>query len=58
MNRAEAKNSFSPPVLAKRLVERIQISSGMLKMRVNVMEFGRFTENIGDPARSRRRGKQ
>jgi len=43
MNSAEARSSFSPPVFWKRLVDRIQISSGMLKMRVSVMELGRFT---------------
>src|ERR1700690_1217220 len=43
MNRAEAKSSFSPLVLGKRLVERIHINSGILKMRLSVMELGRFT---------------
>ena len=43
MNKAEANSSFCPLALVKRLLERIQISSGMLKMRVSVMEFGRFT---------------
>ena len=48
MNSAEASNSFSPPVLSNRLVERIQISSGMLQMRVSVMELGRFTGYAGN----------
>src|SRR5580700_3052679 len=48
INRAEASSSFSPPVLSKRLVERIQISSGILQMRVSVMELGRFTGPLGD----------
>jgi len=52
-NSAEASSSFSPPVLWKRLVERIQISSGTLKMRVSVMELGRFTAGT-----SRRRAKR
>ena len=43
MNSAEASNSFSPFTLVKRLLERIQISRGMLKMRISVMELGRFT---------------
>src|ERR1039457_4521955 len=47
MNSAEASNSFCPLLLGNRLVERIQISSGMLKMRVSVMEFGRFTAGTG-----------
>ena len=43
MNRAEASNSYSPVWLLKRVLERIQISRGMLKMRISVMELGRFT---------------
>lgn len=43
INRAEASNSFSPFWLLNRPVERIQINSGILKMRTNVMELGRFT---------------
>src|SRR3981081_1098193 len=43
MNKAEASNSFSPLVLVKRALERIHISKGMLKMRISVMELGRFT---------------
>src|SRR5690242_11518058 len=43
MNSAEASSSFSPFALGKRLVDRIQIRAGMLKMRVSVMELGRFT---------------
>src|SRR5579863_7873020 len=43
MNTIEASNSFSPFSLLKRLLERIQISRGMLRMRISVMELGRFT---------------
>ena len=43
MNTAEASNSFSPFTLLKRLLEIIQISRGMLAMRISVMELGRFT---------------
>jgi hypothetical protein len=43
MNSAEANNSFSPVTLLKRPLERIHISRGMLKMRISVMELGRFT---------------
>src|ERR1700730_14426846 len=43
MNSAEASNSFSPFTLLKRPLERIHISKGMLKMRMSVMELGRFT---------------
>jgi hypothetical protein len=43
MKSADASNSFSPFCVAKRLLESTQISSGMLKIRVIVMEFGRFT---------------
>src|SRR5882672_3431099 len=43
INNAEARISCSPGMLWKRLLERIQISSGILKMRVSVMELGRFT---------------
>ena len=34
----------SQPAELKRLLDRIQISTGMLKIRVSVMEFGRFTK--------------
>ena len=44
INRAEAKSSFCPSKLLKRLVESIQISSGMLQMRLSVMELGKFTD--------------
>ena len=47
MNRAEASSSFSPVTLEKRLLERIQISRGMLNMRISVMELGRFTAQSG-----------
>src|SRR5205807_8191237 len=47
MNRAEASSSFSPVALEKRLLERIQIRRGMLKMRISVMELGRFTAQSG-----------
>src|SRR4029077_4915247 len=40
---ADASNSFSPFGLVSRPVERIQIKSGMLKIRTNVMELGKFT---------------
>src|SRR5215469_4250599 len=43
INRAEASSSFWPFSLLRRVVERTQISRGMLKMRTNVMEFGKFT---------------
>src|SRR5271169_3907591 len=43
MNRAEASNSLSPFTLLKRPLERIHISRGMLKIRMSVMELGRFT---------------
>src|ERR1700683_302587 len=43
MNSAEASNSFSPLTLLKWLLERIHISRGMLKIRISVMELGRFT---------------
>jgi hypothetical protein len=54
MKSAEASSSFSPPVLSNRLVERIQISSGMLAMRVSVMELGRFTGSHSRSAPKRR----
>src|SRR5215472_13082914 len=40
---ADARISCSPFKPANRLLERIQISSGMQQMRVSVMELGRFT---------------
>src|SRR5260370_26071798 len=40
---ADASNSFSPCTLLNRTLERIHISRGMLKMRISVMELGRFT---------------
>src|SRR5262249_21333419 len=43
MNKAEASNSFSPVMLEKWLLDRIQIKRGMLQMRLSVMELGRFT---------------
>lgn len=43
MNRIEASSSFSPLTLVKRVVESTQMSRGMLKIRVSVMELGRFT---------------
>src|ERR1035437_3913920 len=43
MNSAEASHSFSPLTLLKRVLERIHISRGMLKIRISVMELGRFT---------------
>src|SRR5215831_7621646 len=47
MNSADASNSFAPFALLKRELERIQISRGMLRMRLSVMELGRFTEMDG-----------
>jgi hypothetical protein len=37
MKSAEASSSFSPCTLVKRLLDRIQISTGTLKMRLSVM---------------------
>ena len=37
MKSADASNSFSPCTLLKRLLERSQINSGMLTMRLSVM---------------------
>ena len=50
MNNADASSSFSPVALLKRELERIQISKGMLAMRVNVMELGRFTRTYSSTA--------
>jgi hypothetical protein len=44
MNRNEAMSSRSPLLELNQLLVSTQISTGMLKMRVNVMEFGRFTQ--------------
>src|SRR5579864_3422370 len=43
INSAEASSSFSPFTLLKRALDKIQISKGMLKIRISVMELGRFT---------------
>src|SRR5882757_7650207 len=43
MKMAEASNSFSPVTLLNRPLERTHISRGMLKIRISVMELGRFT---------------
>ena len=43
INKAEANSSCHPSKLLKRLVVSIQISSGMLQIRLSVMELGRFT---------------
>src|SRR5450631_1522920 len=43
MKIAEASNSFSPCRLLNRPLARIHISRGMLKIRISVMELGRFT---------------
>src|SRR5215469_166689 len=43
MKITEANNSLSPEMPLKRGLRRIHISKGMLKMRINVMELGRFT---------------
>src|SRR5579863_602650 len=46
-NSAAASNSFSPFTLEKRLVDSTQISTGMLRMRMSVMELGKFTVTGG-----------
>src|ERR1039457_2664687 len=51
MKIAEASNSFSPFTLLKRPLERIHISRGMLKMRMSVMELGRFILRAAPEAR-------
>src|SRR5262252_998850 len=51
MNNADASNSFAPCVLLKCEPERIQTSRGILQMRLNVMEFGRFTLQEGSGGR-------
>src|SRR3954470_20407635 len=43
INRAEASSSLSPLTLLNRALDRIHISRGMLKIRISVMELGRFT---------------
>ena len=43
MKIAEASSSFAPWSLLKWLEDRIQISRGILQMRISVMELGRFT---------------
>ena len=43
MNNAEARISFSPLTLLSRLVESTHMSNGIMQMRINVMELGRFT---------------
>src|SRR5579863_4420113 len=43
MNTIDARSSFSPFTLLKRPLEIIQINRGMLRMRISVMELGRFT---------------
>ena len=48
-NTAEARSSFSPWRLLIRLVSKSQINSGMLKIRVIVMEFGKFTAQLACP---------
>src|SRR6266498_2985785 len=51
INRIDASSSFSPFALVKRLVERTQMSNGMLQIRVSVMELGRFTGKGGRATR-------
>jgi hypothetical protein len=46
MNSAEARISFSPFTALSRLVDSTQMSSGIMQMRINVMELGRFTRKI------------
>jgi len=43
MKIADASNSRSPLRLLKRELARIHISRGILKIRISVMELGRFT---------------
>src|ERR1700757_1302293 len=43
MKMNEASSSLSPFTPLKRGLNRIHISRGMLKIRVSVMELGRFT---------------
>src|ERR1700747_1352118 len=43
MESAEASIYFSPFTLLNRLVDSTHISSGIMQMRINVMELGRFT---------------
>ena len=52
MKSAEANNSFSPFTLLKRPLERIHVSKGMLKMRMSVMELGKFTGRGGSTGQS------
>jgi hypothetical protein len=47
---AEASHSRSPVVPLKRELKRIHISRGMLKIRISVMELGRFTLRGGSGA--------
>jgi hypothetical protein len=47
MKRADASNSFSPLEVANRLEESTQISTGIMQIRISVMEFGRFTCKAG-----------
>src|SRR5438876_7526316 len=54
MNSAEASNSFSPLALGNRLLESTQMSTGIMQIRISVMEFGRFT--CKDPLRETSRG--
>src|SRR5215471_19168769 len=47
---AEARSSFSPLALENRSEASTHISSGIMQMRISVMEFGRFTYRaaVGD----------
>jgi len=47
MKSAEARSSFSPCALLKRVVDRTHMSKGMHRIRTTVMEFGRFTGASG-----------
>src|ERR1700730_1206581 len=51
MNKAEARNSFSPPNPWNRFVGRIQMNNGILTMRVKVIELGRFTGHTANLTR-------
>src|SRR6266568_8646720 len=48
-NSAAASNSFSPFTLENRPLDSTQISTGMLRIRMSVMELGRFTKNRRRP---------
>src|SRR5438876_10780092 len=47
MNSTTASSSFSPLMAVNRVLDSTQMSTGMLRMRTSVMEFGRFTRLRG-----------